>query len=442
MDLDLNLSDEDEIVADDSRPHDDVGDSGVVLVAINALKVDMEKKIAELQKNICDIAKDQAELKSIVARNAAEIGEELRNMKTIVEISSGHESKPKRVSTIQLPHLVYAAGPDRASVPLLTWAIITTVISYVREMPPLRFWVSDAMWSKLAPHAEILQQSQGLAMILFSAKNNSKAKLGTPPGRLWTFLMQRSLRSGIIFARNNLFRKDQSVGSGSPQVPRTDHMGIPTSAVSAPDAARSAVLPREPEWMVHFSKNIDIVRAVEDVFQKYGGCSSDVNLSSAPADSLSEGPSPRSKKRKKGTHGTVDAAHEQRKQAVKQMRSMWMEKMNHGRTAMRAYLYKTLVFILDMLSSFEDADVAASNGYKIVLGLDSSGRETITGQTSCLLGSIWDIPDAYGRGTADADKKNEDLLGRLKSDFSSLHATITYKKKSLQVLLRWIPLLI
>ncbi len=100
MDFDLNLSDEDEIVADDSRPHDDVGDSGVVLVAINVLKVGMEKKIAELQKNLCDIAKEQAELKSIVAGNAAEIGEELKNMKTIVDISSGHESKPKRVSTI------------------------------------------------------------------------------------------------------------------------------------------------------------------------------------------------------------------------------------------------------------------------------------------------------------------------------------------------------
>ncbi len=84
-----------------------------------------------------------------------------------------------------------------------------------------------------------------------------------------------------------------------------------------------------------------------------------------------------------------DPDQEHRLYVVKQIRSMWLDKMNNGRTAARAYLYKSFVFILDKILQFKDVDRASQKGYRIELHTAESDIENIDADTP-------DLEQAYG----------------------------------------------
>ncbi len=114
------------------------------------------------------------------------------------------------------------------------------------------------MWSKMLPHAEVLDNSQGLAMLLFAAKNNSKAKIATAPGRLWTFLLRRTLRTVIMSAKADLFIKTASAVQNDSTLPASDSAGVSTSRVGPVRRSGAVELPLEPEC----SRNSMIMHAL------------------------------------------------------------------------------------------------------------------------------------------------------------------------------------
>ncbi len=155
--------------------------------------------------------------------------------------------------------------------------------------------------------------------------------------------------------------------------------------------------------LAEFNDNACIVRSVDDSMRKFQGYLEDVSISSATADSVSEGPRSRPKKRKKLSTAEVDGEHEHRLYVVKQIRSMWLDKTNNGRTSARAYLYKSFVFILDKITQFKDVDRASQRGYKIDPHKEESDVECISADTPNLQRTIWNLPDACVDDSRDTD---------------------------------------
>lgn len=205
----LAFSDEDERAEEESGTREEPDESGSVFAAIQALRGAVDKGLQDIKNEITKLCKAQSGL-------ASEIGDlrsDVKLLKTVSNDKAGSNAqdiKGRNFRTLKLEHLIYAAGPEKATESLLTWAIIATVVSFVRKMPSLRFWVSTYMMGKLATYFEVLDKSEGFSMLLFSAKNNSKPKLATPSGRMWTFLLRRALRSVLIRPKPKLFRKGRS----------------------------------------------------------------------------------------------------------------------------------------------------------------------------------------------------------------------------------------
>ncbi len=224
----------------------------------------------------------------------------MNTIKTLAEeLAGSRETKGRRLPRQVLQLLPYAAGFDRAVSPLLTWSIIFTVMSFVRKMPSLKFLVSQSMWSKMMPHADFIDGSQGFAMLLFAAKNNSKAKMATPPGRLWTSLLRRALRTVIMSAKADLFKNAGAGAEADSVVPPNESIGPGTVSAECPERCGVGELPSEPDWLAQFRDNASIVRTVDESMRKLQGYTKDVSISSATADSVSEGPRGRTKKRQK-----------------------------------------------------------------------------------------------------------------------------------------------
>ncbi len=139
--------------------------------------------------------------------------------------------------------------------------------------------------------------------------------------------MRRTLRTVIVSAKADLFRRPSSAARVTAEA---------SGAVSTLEEVQSlqhkstGELPLEPEWMRDFKDNASIVRAIDESMQKFDGYLKDVSISSATPDSVSEDLFLFQKKRKKVPAVEVDAEQEHRLYVVKQIRSMWLEKMNNG----------------------------------------------------------------------------------------------------------------
>lgn len=420
--MDLSISDSEDIVEEAACVAENSSDSGSLLISFENLR----KEMKSLFQNI---SRHQVRARNQTTEKFKELRVDFDSLKSLIENCSPsviQEVKTRRIPAMKLQNIEYVAGPDRAVIPLLTWAIIATVMSYVKAMPSLRFWVSDSMWSKMAAQDDVLDQSQGFAMLLFAAKNNAKVKLGTPPGRLWTFFMRRSLRSVIIAGKAKLFCKSDDVAQESAE---RETLGIPTSAISAVETAGLAKLPMEPEWLARFANSAHIIRAVEEVMLIYDAPSNDGSTVSGTTDTVSEGSLSRLRKRRKRSGIGIATENDLRKHAVKQIRSMCLERMNQGRTSVRAYLYRKPVFILYKIAKIKDVQLAPQQGYEIVLERARSSAETIDKDTPNVSEGIWDIPDACVQKRPGPEKKNVRALEDLEKKFPSLSATIFYKKQ-------------
>lgn len=281
----------------------------------------------------------------------------------------------------------------------------------------------------MLPYADVLGNSQGFAMALFAARNNSKAKMGTAPGRMWTFILRRTLRTVLITAKADLFQRPISTTADVPAAVGQESSGAVVTTQTGESAEKAKALPMEPDWMSSFKDNASIIRAVDESMAKFEGSTREFSASSATADSVSEGPLFRPRKRKKVSGGEVDAEQETRLHVVKHIRSLWLEKMNNGRTAARIYLYKSLFFILDKIAQFKDVDRACQSGYSIKLHDQKSEIEDVEAERPHLEQTIWNISDAVVDKGPDTDSQNLHLLEELKKQFASLHATVTYKKQ-------------
>ncbi len=84
---------------------------------------------------------------------------------------------------------------------------------------------------------------------------------------------------------------------------------------------------------------------------------------------------------------------------ARDVRTMWMKHLNYGRSNVRIYLYKRVLFFVDELQRCSDLEEARKYGFEIIFTVESPQERAFTSPS--MPGSIWGIPKGKNKGATD-----------------------------------------
>lgn len=338
-------------------------------------------------------------------------------------------SARKKSYTRTHPHLGLIVEKERGTVPFLQWLSLVSVVSFVRQQPNARAWISEATFAKLGDGLAALSRASGLSVVLFSvAASDKNDRYHTDTGRAWSFLIRNVIISILWYAKQKLFTKQ------APQVEVTPDAEISRHLTGQQDTCVLRIA--MPAWLQAMGRKKKIVRIVYDVENLIEAVRADASSTTAAGE---ETAAPVRKKRKK-VQEDIDEEAENCSSVVRQLRSKLTRTMSNGRTEARVQLYKNALFIMEKIRQYPSVEEAKASGYEVVFHPAADPVEEFIPSPENLRNSIWDIPNTRtvdiqerGRELSTAEKTtihewNASLLSALQAKFPSLTVTFKYKK--------------